>query len=87
MKITSVNVQRVEEDPRNPKMKGRASVILDDCFAITGIRIIEGEHGLFLAMPSRKTSSGKNRDVAHPINQETRQMFEDTIIEEFLKQE
>ena len=87
MKITSVSIHKVEEDPKNPKMKGRASVIIDDCFVINDIRIIEGDQGLFAAMPSRKTSSGKYRDVAHPINQETRQYFEDTIVEEYMKQQ
>ena len=83
MKITSVNVRIAENE--DSKMKGIASVIVDDCFAIHDIRIIEGENGLFTAMPSRKTSTGKYRDVAHPINQECRKMFDDAILEEYNK--
>ena len=64
-------------------MKGIASVVIDDCFDIKDIRIIEGEKGLFIAMPSRKYPNGEYRDVAHPINAETRAMFEDAIIEEY----
>lgn len=83
MKITSVNVKIIESE--NGKMKAIASVVLNDCFAIHDIRIIEGEKGLFIAMPSRKTSSGEYRDVAHPITPECRKMFEDTILEEYRK--
>ena len=81
MKITSVNVRKIEKE--GSRMKGIASVVIDDCFAIKDIRIIEGEKGLFIAMPSRKYPNGEYRDVAHPINAETRAMFEDAIIEEY----
>lgn len=81
MKITSVKVRKIEKE--NSRMKGMASVVLDDCFAVKDIRIIEGEKGLFIAMPSRKYPSGEYRDVAHPINSETRKEFEDAIIEEY----
>lgn len=85
MKITSVNV-RIVENTADSKMKGIASVIIDDCFAIHDIRIIEGEKGLFTAMPSRKTAEGKYRDVAHPITTECRNMFDDAILKEYKKQ-
>lgn len=81
MKITSVKVRKIEKE--GSRMKGIASVVIDDCFAVKDIRIIEGEKGLFIAMPSRKYPSGEYRDVAHPINAETRSMFEDAIIEEY----
>lgn len=84
MKITSVNVRVTEKE--DSKMKGIASVLLDDCFAIHDIRIIEGENGLFLAMPSRKTPNGEYRDIAHPITPECRKMFEDAIFEEYNNQ-
>lgn len=67
-------------------MKGIASVIMDDCFAVHDIRIIEGNEGLFIAMPSRKTPTGGYRDIAHPINSDTRKLFEDTIIEAYQKE-
>lgn len=81
MKITSVNVRI--SDTKDSKMKGIASVIVDDCFAIHDIRIIEGENGLFIAMPSRKTPTGGYRDIAHPINPEVRAMFQDKILEAY----
>ena len=85
MKITSVDVHKVETN--DPRMKGFATVKIDDCFLIRDIRIREGKNGLFLAMPNRKTSSGKYVDSAHPINKETRQMFLDAVLEEYNKQD
>ena len=81
MKITSVKVRKIEKE--DSRMKGIASVVIDDCFAVKDIRIIQGEDKLFIAMPSRKYPDGEYRDVAHPINGETRKMFEDAIIEEY----
>ena len=81
MKITSVNVRKIEKE--GSRMKGIASILLDDSFAVHDIRIIEGDNGLFIAMPSRKTASGGYRDIAHPINPEVRAMFEDAIIEAY----
>ena len=85
MKITSVNVRKIEKD--GSRMKGIASVLLDDAFAVHDIRIIEGDNGLFIAMPSRQTSTGGYRDIAHPINTETRQMFEKEILDAYEKAE
>ena len=84
MKITKVKVDTKEKE--NSKMKGIASVTLDDCFVVKGIRILEGDNGLFIAMPSRKVGEGNFRDIAHPINAETRQMFTDAILEEYNNQ-
>ena len=61
-------------------MKGIATIVLDDQFAVHDIRIIEGDNGLFTAMPSRKTTTGGYRDVAHPITPETRDMIEKAIL-------
>ena len=85
MKITSVNVRKIEKE--NSRMKGIASVLLDDSFAVHDIRIIEGDNGIFIAMPSRKTATGGYRDIAHPINPEVRQMFETEILAEYEKQD
>jgi len=85
LKITSVNVRRIERE--NSRMKGIASVLLDDSFAVHDIRIIEGDNGLFIAMPSRKTATGGYKDIAHPINPEVRSMFEQEILAEYEKQE
>jgi len=83
MEITSVNVRKIEKE--GSRMKGIASVLLDNSFAVHDIRIIEGDNGLFIAMPSRKTSTGGYRDIAHPINPEVRSMFEDAILEAYDK--
>ena len=85
MQITSVNVKKIEKE--ESRMKGIASVLIDDCFAIRDIRIIEGNDGLFIAMPSRKNADGEYHDIAHPINAETRKMFEEAIFEEYNKEE
>ncbi len=81
MKITSVNVRKIDKE--NSRMKGIASILLDESFAVHDIRIIEGDNGLFIAMPSRKTQSGGYRDIAHPINQEVRTEFEQAILEAY----
>ena len=77
MKITSVTVHNIEKE--NSRMKGIAVATLDDCFVVKGIRIIDGDNGLFIAMPSKTTATGEHSDIAHPINKETRKMFEDAI--------
>ena len=81
MKITSVNVRKIEKE--GSRMKGIASVLLDDSFAVHDIRIIEGEKGLFISMPSKKTPTGDYRDIAHPINPEVRSMFEEAILKAY----
>lgn len=81
MEITSVTVRRIEKE--GSRMKGIASVLLDDSFAVHDIRIIEGDNGLFIAMPSRKTATGDYRDIAHPINPDVRKKFQDAIIEAY----
>lgn len=85
MKITSVSVRKIAKE--GSRMKGIASVLIDDSFAIHDIRIIEGDNGLFIAMPSRKTATGDYRDIAHPINPDVRKMFEEAIFEEYNKLE
>ena len=83
MKITNVSIRK--SDREDSRMKAIASVLLDDEFAVHDIRIIEGTKGLFIAMPSRKTSSGGYRDIAHPIRQEVRTMFEKEILDAYEK--
>ena len=85
MKITSVSVHKVTGE--NSRMKGIATVVLDDCFKIKGIRIIEKDDKMMLAMPSRKNRNNENEDVAHPLNAETREMFEDAVFAEYNKAE
>ena len=85
MQITSVKVHKTEKE--NSRMRGIATVVIDDSFAVHDIRIIEGENSLFIAMPSRKTATGDYRDIAHPINSDARKMFEDAILDEYKKVE
>ncbi len=71
MKITDVRVRIVKKD--DSKLKAVASVTFDDCFVIHDIKIISGNEGTFIAMPSRKTNEGEYKDIAHPIRQDMRQ--------------
>lgn len=87
MNITDVRVRKVNSDG---KMKAVVSITLDDCFVIHDIKIIEGNNGRFIAMPSRKVGEGDFRDIAHPIQSETRNHLQTVIFEayeESLRQE
>lgn len=64
-------------------MKAVVSITIDDVFAVHDIKVIEGEKGLFIAMPSRRNAEGEYRDVAHPINSETRQYLQDLIMRKY----
>ena len=83
MEITKVNVHKVSKE--GSKLKGYATVTIDDCFVVSNIRIIEGTDRLFCAMPSRKVNDEKFEDIVHPTNTETREMFENKILEEYNK--
>ena len=82
MKVTDVRIRKVTEEG---KMKAIVSVTFDDEFVVHDIKIIEGQNGLFIAMPSRKMADGEFRDIAHPINAETRKKIQDAILEEYEK--
>ena len=82
MKITDVRVRKVDTDS---KMRAVASITIDDVFVVHDIKIIEGEKGLIIAMPSKKGADGEYRDPAHPINSETRVMLQNTILEAYEK--
>lgn len=77
MKITDIRIKRVSADS---KMKAVASVTFDDAFVVHDIKLIEGQDKLFTAMPSRRTSEGEYKDIAHPINSEMRNILEQSII-------
>jgi stage V sporulation protein G len=79
MEVTDVRVFPVEEE----KLKAFVSVIFDDCFVVSDIKIINGNNGLFISMPSKKRKNGTFRDVAHPLNNETRKMIEEKILERY----
>lgn len=80
MQITDVRIRRVEKEG---KMKAVVSITIDEEFVVHDIKIIEGEKGLFIAMPSRKAADGEYRDIAHPINSGTRERIQKLILEKY----
>ena len=80
MRITDVRVRKMTQDS---KMKAIVSITIDDEFVVHDIKVIEGEKGLFIAMPSKKASDGEYRDIAHPINSETRERIQSIILESY----
>lgn len=80
MKITDVRVRKITKEG---KMKAIVSITIDDEFVVHDIKVIEGEKGLFIAMPSKKAVDGEYRDVAHPINSETREGIQRLILESY----
>ena len=80
MNITDVRVRKVAKEG---KMKAVVSITIDDEFVVHDIKVIEGEKGLFIAMPSRKTPNGEFKDIAHPINAETREKIQKAILEAY----
>ena len=76
MEITEVRVFPVEDD----KLKAFVSIILDNCFVVSDIKIINGPKGLFISMPSKKRKDGTFRDIAHPLNSDTRRMMEEKVL-------
>ena len=80
MQITDVRVRKVTKEG---KMKAIVSITLDNEFVVHDIKVIEGEKGLFIAMPSRKATDGEYRDIAHPINSGTRDMIQSIVLEKY----
>lgn len=80
MQITDVRVRKVAKEG---KMKAIVSITIDNEFVVHDIKVIEGEKGIFIAMPSRKAADGEYRDIAHPINTETRDMIQRIILERY----
>ena len=80
MEITDIRIRKIDG---TGKMKAIVSVTFDDMFVIHDMKIIEGASGLFIAMPSRKTPSGEYKDIAHPINSDTREMIQQIILKEY----
>ena len=79
MNITQVKIFPVEEE----KLKAFVSIVFDHCFMVNDIKVIQGKDGLFLSMPSRRKKSGEFKDVAHPLNNETRRHIEETVLNEY----
>lgn len=83
MQITDVRARKVAKEG---KLKAVVSITLDDEFVVHDIKVIEGEKGLFIAMPSKKAADGEYRDIAHPINSATRERIQSIILEEYQKE-
>jgi stage V sporulation protein G len=77
--ITEIKVHPVDQD----KLKAYVSIVLDDCFLVSDIKVIAGPSGLFVSMPSKRKKTGEFKDVAHPLNRETRQWMEQKILGEY----
>ena len=82
MQVTDVRIRKIAKEG---KMKAIVSITLDEEFVIHDMKIIEGEKGLFIAMPSRRAGDGEYRDIAHPINSDTREKIQKIILEEYEK--
>lgn len=80
MQVTDVKIRKITNEG---KMKAIVSITLDNEFVVHDIKVIEGENGLFIAMPSRKTPNGEFKDIAHPINAETREKIQKAILEAY----
>jgi stage V sporulation protein G len=80
MEVTDVRLRRVNTEGR---MRAIASITLDEEFVVHDIRVIDGNNGLFVAMPSKRTPDGEFRDIAHPINSGTRSKIQDAVLEEY----
>jgi stage V sporulation protein G len=79
MEITEIKVFPVDEE----KLKAFVSIVFDRCFMVNDIKVIQGREGLFISMPSRRKRNGRFKDVAHPLNNETRRMIEDRILADY----
>lgn len=80
MQITDVRIRKISKEG---KMKAIVSITLDGEFVVHDIKVIEGEKGLFIAMPSRRAGDGEYRDIAHPINSQTQEMIQNIILERY----
>lgn len=80
MDITDIRIRKINSDG---KLRAVASVTFDDSFVVHDITVIDGQNGMFIAMPSRKTPNGEYRDIAHPINSETRNKIQTLILQEY----
>jgi stage V sporulation protein G len=80
MQITEIRIRKVNTEG---KLKAYVTVTFDDCFVVHNVKVIEGKSGLFIAMPSRKTSNGEYKDVAHPISPEFRTELQNKILQEY----
>jgi stage V sporulation protein G len=79
MEITQVKVFPVDEE----RLKAYVSIVLDDCFLVSDLKVIQGPNGVFVSMPSKRKKNGEFKDIAHPLNRETRERMEQRILSEY----
>jgi stage V sporulation protein G len=79
MEITQVKVFPVEEE----RLKAYVSIVIDDCFLVSDLKVIQGPNGVFVSMPSKRKKNGEFKDIAHPLNRETRERMEQRILSEY----
>jgi len=84
--VNITDVRLIKVDGQN-RLRAIAAITIDECFVVHELRVIEGDNGLFVAMPSRKRTNGEYKDIAHPINQETRKMIEEKVLEAYSQAE
>ena len=82
MEVTEVKIFPVKED----RLKAYVSITFDQCFVVRDLKVISGDNGLFVAMPSKKRKDGTYRDTAHPLNNQTRQKIESVVLAEYQKE-
>jgi stage V sporulation protein G len=82
MEVTEVKIFPVSEE----RLKAYVTITFDNCFVIRDLKVIDGNNGLFVAMPSKKRKDGTYRDTAHPLNNETRQMIESKVLAEYSRE-
>ncbi|MBW6463166.1 MAG: septation regulator SpoVG [Dethiobacteria bacterium] len=83
MVVTDVRIRRLTQEG---KMRAIVSITLNDKFVVHDVRVIEGNNGLFVAMPSKRTPNGEFRDIAHPINMEARQVIQNSVLEAYARE-
>lgn len=81
VEITKVTVREIDMN----MVKGLASIVIDDCFVVHELRVVDGDRGFFVAMPSRKLPNGDFKDIAHPLNSDTREIIQEAVLRAFFK--
>jgi stage V sporulation protein G len=81
VEITKVTVREIDMN----MVKGLASIVIDDCFVVHELRVVDGDRGYFVAMPSRKLPNGDFKDIAHPLNSDTREIIQEAVLRAFFK--
>lgn len=85
MKISEIRINKINSNGEEDKLRGICSFVIDDSICITGVKIMEGSKGLFVAMPSRRTPNGEYKDIVFPVTSEARETIQNTILKDLIK--